>query len=82
MRKTWKTIREVMGTKKNKDEFPTCFRENGNIISELLDITNGFNNFFAGIGPELANAIPNSNVSFESYLGDPESDSFQFSHVH
>ena len=41
-----------------------------------------FNNFFSGIGPESANAIPHSNISFESYLGVPEPDTFQFSHVH
>lgn len=58
MRKTWQTIREVIGSKKNKEEVPSFFRENGNIISDLTDITNGFNNFFSGIGPELANAIP------------------------
>ena len=82
MRKTWNTIREVMRTKKNKDEIPSFFRENGNVISDLSDITNGFNNFFAGIGPELANAIPQSQVSFQNFLGNPEPDTFQFSHVH
>ena len=82
MSKTWSTIREVMGTKNNKDEFPIFFRENGNIISDLADITIGFNNFFSGIGPELANAIPQSNNLFQNYMGDPEPDSFQFSHVH
>ena len=36
----------------------------------------------SGIGPQLANAIPDSNDTFESFLGVPEPDSFQFSHVH
>ena len=82
MRNTWRTIREVMGTKKNKDEIPSFFRENGHIITELTEITKGFNNFFSGIGPQLADAIPRSDTSFESFLGNPEPDTFMFSHVH
>ena len=32
---------------KNIKRFWGFFRENGNIISDLTDITNGFNNFFS-----------------------------------
>ena len=82
MRKTWQTIREVLGTKKSKNDVPSFFRENGDIISDLPSIANGFNNFFSGIGPELADKIPKSNKSFESFMGEPEPDNFHFSHVH
>lgn len=82
MRKTWQTIREVMNTKKSKNEIPSFFRENGSIISDISDITNGFNKKISGIGPELANAIPTSDILFQSLMGDPEPDNFHFSHVH
>ena len=48
-------------------------------MTELTDIANGFNNFFAGIGPELADKIPPSDLSFKTFLGQPEPDNFQFS---
>ena len=48
MRKTWETIREVTGTKKYRENIPAYFRKNGALIAE------GFNEFFANIGPELA----------------------------
>ena len=75
-------IRDVLKTHKSKDDVPSFFRENGHTLSDLQDITNGFNNFFAGIGPELAGAIPQSGQSFQSFLNEPEADSFQFSYVH
>ena len=37
-KKTWSMVREVIGTKKQKDQIPDFFRENGEIISEYLDI--------------------------------------------
>ena len=33
-KKTWSVIREIIGTKKEKAQFPDFFRENGNIISD------------------------------------------------
>ena len=48
-KQTWSVIREVLGTKKQKDQIPEYFRQNGEFMSENLDIANGFNNFFAGI---------------------------------
>ena len=79
MKRTWQTIREVMHTKKQKDDIPSVFIDNGRILNDWSDIANGFNNFFAGIGPELANKIPQSDLSFKTFMGTPEEDSFQFS---
>ena len=81
MRKTWETIREVMKTKKAKDEIPKTFSENGKLLSNLNDITDGFNNFFASIGPALASKIPEPALSYQTFLKDPEEDNFQFSRV-
>ena len=67
-KQTWSVIREVIGTSKHKDQIPTFFQKNGQVISDCLEIVNGFNGFFAGIGPKLAAEIGPSDVSFDSYL--------------
>ena len=43
----------MLGTSKHKDQIPTFFQKKGQVISECLEIVNGFNGFFAGIGPKL-----------------------------
>ena len=53
-KQTWSVIREILGTKKQKDQIPDFFKQNGELISEYIDIANGFNEFFTGIGPKLA----------------------------
>ena len=67
-RQTWSVIREVPGTKRQKDQVPDLFRQNGQFISKYLDIANGFNTFFTGIGPKLASEIGESNISFDSFM--------------
>ena len=47
----FKKFREILGTKKQKDQIPEFFKHNGEFISEYIDIANGFNVFFTGIGP-------------------------------
>ena len=54
IKNTWSVIKELLGIKKQKDQIPDFFRENGNIINNNLDISNGFNTFFSQIGPKLA----------------------------
>ena len=48
-KQTWSLIREVIGTSKQKDQLPIFFRENGQIISDTLEIANGFNTFFLAL---------------------------------
>ena len=57
MRKSWDTIREVLGTKKRKENIPDFFQNNNELITGTLNIAEGFNKFFAGIGPKLAKEI-------------------------
>ena len=46
-----------------------------------MDITNGFNDFFAGIGPKLASKVGNSTIHFQSFLPDKNPVSFVFSRI-
>ena len=81
LKKTWETIREVLGRQKNKQNIPDFFR-NGNVIkSSAENISEGFNSFFSKIGPELANKIPTSNNCFSSFLGPTNQNNFVFGQV-
>ena len=80
-KQTWAVIREVIGSNKQKDQLPNFFKQNGQLIYDTMEIANGFNNFFAGIGPKLASDIEPSDINFESFLGNPNPTSFEFSKI-
>ena len=44
-KQTWSVIRDILGTKTDKNQIPSYFQNNGQIISDYLEIANGFNNF-------------------------------------
>ena len=46
-----------------------------------MNIANGFNNFFAGIGPKLASDIGNSSDNFQSFLPNNNPVSFKSSRI-
>ena len=39
------------------NEYPDRFQRNGKILTNKLDIANGFNEFFVNVGPSLASKI-------------------------
>ena len=80
-KKTWSLIKEVIGSSKQKDHLPNFFQKNGQIIHDTLEIANGFNNFFAGIGPKLASEIENSDTNFDVFLNGRNPNSFNFSRI-
>ena len=80
-KQTWSLIREVIGTSKQKNQLPNFFRENGQLISDTLEIANGFNTFFSGIGPKLASEIDSSDRDYKRFLPDENPVDFEFSKV-
>jgi hypothetical protein len=80
-KKTWQTINEVLGKRKKFNDIPKTFVCNGKILSGALDIAEGFNEFFANIGPKLAKAIPKSDKHFSEYLTDPCPENFIFANT-
>ncbi len=69
IRKTWKTINEVLNRTKKKKMFPEYFQDGNTTITDKLEIANKFNIFFTNIGPELANKIKApKNKNFKRYL--------------
>ena len=81
IKETWCVIREVIGTKKQKDQIPEFFKENGQFINDYLEIANGFNTFFSQIGPKLASDIPASDTCFKDFLHDRNDNEFKFSKI-
>ena len=59
---------------------PDTFVEGEETISDLHEIANGFNNYFANIGPSLAEHFTPDN-SFFDYLNDNTDENFTFSPV-
>ena len=80
-KQTWSVIREILGTKTDKKQIPTFFQNNNQIISDYIEIANGFNTFFAGIGPKLAEDIGPSDTGFENFLYERNPNSFSFSRI-
>ena len=80
-KKTWSMLREIIGNKKSKEQIPAYFQHNGKIISDYLEIANGFNNFFANIGPKLASEISTSSAHFQTFMPEISSNSFRFSRI-
>ena len=81
IKNTWKTIRELIGSKSTFSELPNIFVSEGKIYTKERDIANGFNDFFVNIGPKLANEIPSSEKHFSTYLKNPTHQDFIFANV-
>ena len=80
-KKTWDTIREVLGKSKNKVDLPDYFKSNGSIITGTKNICEGFIEFFVEIGPKLAAKIPDNGKKFTDYLENEKNCNFKFNKV-
>ena len=67
---------------KRKTKTKTVLRkltlENGRVIENSVEIANVLNGYFVGVGPNLADKLPPSPKSFESYLRSEDSPSGTF----
>ena len=54
---TWKILNNIIGKKKKMNNYPDTFKHNNKIFKSKQEISNGFNDFFVNIGPDLANNI-------------------------
>ena len=66
-KKTWDVIKEATfgHTPKSKIE---KISSNGNILTESVEISNEFNNFFTNVGTEIANEIHPTVKQYSDYL--------------
>ena len=51
-------------------ELSDYFKVNETVISDSVEISNKFNEYFINVGPKLAEKIQNNNVNFTTFLGE------------
>ena len=69
IRNTWKIMKEIIGKKKCNNEALTKYLIVDKIkIHDVKSIAKKFNELFVAIGPNLANKIPQCDLTFKSYL--------------
>lgn len=65
-KKTWQVINEIIKKKKSSNPIPNEFIYEGKTVKGNKNISNGFNNYFTNVGPNLAKSIkahPEKNVT-------------------
>ena len=74
IKQTWNIINNLL-SKKTHEKISPKFTVNNHSVTDPSNISNGFNDYFVNIGPQLASKIPNSSNSFKAYLKDPHASS-------
>ena len=78
-KKLWSIIYEIIDRKQCKHKLPNKFNINGEEIRNKKNIATAFNQYFASIGTEMADSLPNE-PGYEEYLPTPRT-TFEFRHV-
>ena len=71
MKKTWRTINETLNRNKKSSNVPSLFYDNGRTLSNMKEIANAFNVYFANIGEKLASEIEenvNNIADYTNYI--------------
>ena len=69
MKKTWGTIKQIIGkTKTFKNEIPKRMVIDGIETFDQNEIANEFNKYFTEIGPKAASSIPASSKVFKQFI--------------
>ncbi len=70
MSQTWSTTYDILNKKRKKNKsFPEVFKDNGDSISDKIEIVNKFNLYFINIGVYLASKMESPvNKSFTDNL--------------
>ena len=66
MRQTWKQINNILGN--NHMNKNAIFKVKDTNVHDETVIANAFNDFYANVGVNTANKLPNSNRDFQSFL--------------
>ena len=75
IKKTWEGIREIVNISKKSKSSPSRLRHNNSDVSDQVEISNIFNNFFVNIGNKVEEKIPNTDTNYMSYLKNPNNKS-------
>ncbi len=75
-KKCWAILKQAIGKMHDKSSYPQSFIVNNTLKRDKLEIAEGFNNFFANIGMQTSQNVPQSNTIFSSYMPNALSNSF------
>ena len=82
IRRTWKTINEILTKNQTKNKFPKVFNDDGSMIADRENIANKFNVFFTNIGEKIAKGINyDGNKNYSHYLNKEIHSSFTLMHI-
>ena len=81
IKKTWSLLNSIISSKKKSHSVPEIFTDDKKSYVGSAEIAEGFNDFFVNVGPRLSSYIPDSNVSFETYLKEPSKENFVFANI-
>ncbi len=65
---TWRTINSIINKETKTDSVVQMFKVGNQILSDPKDISNGFCNFFAGVGKKYAEKVPPAIHTADRYL--------------
>ncbi len=57
MRKTWSNINDTLNKSRKNKSFPEAFKEDGQIISDKIEIANKFNLYFTNIAKKIKTSV-------------------------
>ena len=67
LKKSWRILIEIINKKRSSGN-SSRFLVNNRIVTNMVEIANGFNSFFVNAGPTLAKNIPNIHKSPSAFL--------------
>ena len=79
-RKTWEIINEVTGRKSEKAIINELEFEDKK-LTDPTEIAEGFNKFFAEIGPTLSENIEDTDTCFDKFVNESISGNFSFQQI-
>ena len=81
MKKTWKLLRTATQTETYKVALPEYCTMNNTKTTNKRNISESFNSFFANIGNDVKNSVPQSQKSYSHYLNHRQQQIFFFDPV-
>ena len=76
LKKTWKTLKSLIGKTSDKSGISDMFNINNNKITNAKTISDKFCEYFSEIGHRYASSIPSPNKPFQDYLQHANRNSF------
>ena len=81
-KKQWTIINEILNKKRHVAAFPSRLDLDEETATQPQSIVNKFNEYFSQIGNITASKVPQSPVSYRTYLSPPVQSSFEFFNIY